>query len=213
MKLTCTFRKLLFRNYTVEPTILMPYLPKASELDLWKGKAWISLVGLIFENTKVSGISVPFFQHFPQVNLRLYVKNGVVVLRELVPKPFLSVFIRLFYREKYLALPLTVSETITSIEYRWRDGGVYNRFGAKTIGNWQTVEESSEEFFFTQRLYGFTPVKQVRIDHTPWRVKKLENGYLEISEGSAFPSPFLEILKHPPDSHWLAEGSEVTLMI
>ena len=71
--LTAEWRKLAIANYSVDPKILTPYLPYKTELDLWNGKCYVSLVGFRFINTKLKGISIPFHRHFEEVNLRFYV--------------------------------------------------------------------------------------------------------------------------------------------
>ena len=40
-------------NYEVDPAILIPYLPKHTELDFFEGKGYVSLIGFMFNNTKV----------------------------------------------------------------------------------------------------------------------------------------------------------------
>ena len=51
------------------------YLPNGVELDFWDGKCLISVVGFMFLNTQLLGISVPFHRNFEEVNLRFYVKK------------------------------------------------------------------------------------------------------------------------------------------
>jgi uncharacterized protein len=62
--LKAQWRNLLMLNYEVDPVILKPYLPPATELDLWQGKALVSMVGFIFLDTSVLGIKWPFLHKF-----------------------------------------------------------------------------------------------------------------------------------------------------
>jgi len=73
--LTAEWRKLAIINYEVNPEILEKYLPNGVELDFWDGKCLISVVGFMFLNTQLLGISVPFHRNFEEVNLRFYVKK------------------------------------------------------------------------------------------------------------------------------------------
>lgn len=73
--LTAQWEYLVMLNYPVPPEILIPYLPKGTELDLFQGKALVSVVGFLFNNTKVFGIRWPFHTNFEEVNLRFYVKR------------------------------------------------------------------------------------------------------------------------------------------
>ncbi|MBA2408144.1 MAG: DUF2071 domain-containing protein, partial [Chitinophagales bacterium] len=68
--LTAEWRKLVIVNYSVDPSILIPYLPFKTELDFWNGKCYVSLVGLRFINTKAKGFYIPFHRDFEEINLR-----------------------------------------------------------------------------------------------------------------------------------------------
>lgn len=73
--LTAEWRKLAIINYEIDPKILEKYLPKGTELDFYDGKCLVSLVGFMFINTKLLGLSIPFYKNFEEVNLRFYVKK------------------------------------------------------------------------------------------------------------------------------------------
>ncbi len=75
--LKAEWRKLAMFNYKVNPDVLNPYLPKGTELDFFEGGCYVSLVGFMFLNTKVLGVSVPFHRDFEEVNLRFYVRKKV----------------------------------------------------------------------------------------------------------------------------------------
>ena len=98
-------------NYEVPPEVLTPRLPRGVELDLWQGRALVSLVGFRFLHTKVKGIVLPWHRDFDEVNLRFYVRRkmpdgwrrGVVFVRELVPRPLIAVVARVCYGEPFLA--------------------------------------------------------------------------------------------------------------
>ncbi len=65
-------------NYEVDAAILKPYTPAGTVLDLWEGKALVSMVGFMFSDTRVLGIKWPGHVNFEEVNLRFYVRyfNG-----------------------------------------------------------------------------------------------------------------------------------------
>jgi hypothetical protein len=56
--LKARWENLIMANYVIDAELLMPFLPKGVELDLYDGKAYVSLVGFIFEHyygyTKIS---------------------------------------------------------------------------------------------------------------------------------------------------------------
>ncbi|MBC7641208.1 MAG: DUF2071 domain-containing protein, partial [Flavobacterium sp.] len=72
--LTAEWNDLVLINYIIDQKILEKYVPKGTELDLWNGKCYISLIGFMFENVNVLGIKIPFHINFEEVNLRFYVK-------------------------------------------------------------------------------------------------------------------------------------------
>ena len=111
--LTAAWRRLVLLNYRFDAAILQPYLPAHTELDLWSGTCYVSLVGFLFQDTKVKGLKIPFHVNFEEINLRFYVrrqeapgtdwKRGVVFVREIVPKPAIAWVANTLYRERYLA--------------------------------------------------------------------------------------------------------------
>ena len=106
--LTAEWRKLAIANYIIDKKILEKYVPIGTEIDLWKGNCYVSVVGFMFVNTKLLGIRIPFHTHFEEVNLRFYVKRfvngkwrrGVVFIKEIVPKPALTFVANTVYDEK-----------------------------------------------------------------------------------------------------------------
>src|SRR6059058_5267812 len=92
--LQAEWRNLLMANYSIDPKILSKYLPCHTEPDEFNGIYYVSLVGFLFKNTKIMGLSIPFHRTFEEVNLRFYVrykegnswKRGVVFIKELVPR-------------------------------------------------------------------------------------------------------------------------------
>src|SRR3954468_20670393 len=111
--LAAEWRYLAMLNYQVDPAILHPHLPRGTELDIWNGRHYISLVGFRFLNTRVLGVPIPFHRNFEEVNLRFYVRRkgpegwrrGVVFIAEIVPRFAIAAVARLFYNENYVALP------------------------------------------------------------------------------------------------------------
>lgn len=112
--LTAEWRNLLMLNYEVSPEVLAPLLPPATELDLWQGKALVSMVGFQFLETRVLGIKWPWHVNFEEVNLRFYVrhfdgqvwKRGTVFVSEIVPRPIITVVANTLYNERYKAMPM-----------------------------------------------------------------------------------------------------------
>lgn len=73
--LKAEWRKLAIINYEINPDLLLQYLPEGTELDFYRGKCYVSLVGFMFLNTRLLGLPIPFHRNFEEVNLRFYVKK------------------------------------------------------------------------------------------------------------------------------------------
>jgi uncharacterized protein YqjF (DUF2071 family) len=67
-------------NYEIDPKIL-PFLPKGVELDLYNGKAYMSLGGLCLRKLRFN-VPILWF-YFEEINLRFYVvrKEGNTLKR------------------------------------------------------------------------------------------------------------------------------------
>lgn len=108
------WKKLVMINYAIDSSILAKYLPSHTQIDRWHGTCFLSLVGFMFQNTKLLGIKVPFHVNFEEVNLRFYVryldgetwKRGVVFIKEIVPKLALSWVANTIFKEHYVTLPM-----------------------------------------------------------------------------------------------------------
>ena len=136
--LKAEWRKLAIANYELDPALLKKYIPSKTELDLWNGTCYVSLVGFMFLNTKLLGLPIPFHRNFEEVNLRFYVrhnhngewKRGVVFIKEIVPKPALTFVANTIYKEHYQTMKMSHSwselEDHRSVEYNWRLNGIHN---------------------------------------------------------------------------------------
>jgi uncharacterized protein len=150
-------------NYEIAPEILLPFVPKGTELDSWNGKTFVSIVGFLFLDTRVMGLPIPFHRNFEEINLRFYVRRraddgwrrGVVFIKEIVPRAAVALAARCLYNENYVALPTgnliqrsTINPSdIESVRYFWRFGPGENfiEFVTRDAPN-HFIEGSEEEF-------------------------------------------------------------------
>ncbi len=120
--LTTHWRNLLVATYSAPQALLAAQLPPAIELDLRDGQAFCSLVGFQFQSTSIFGIPSPFFNDFPEWNLRIYVrrgdKRGVCFVREFVPHRLVAWAGRLAFNEPFETAPVTAAVTIANDEFK-----------------------------------------------------------------------------------------------
>ena len=226
--LTAEWRDLAILNFEVRPALLASRIPPGTELDLFEGRAFISLVGFRFLDTKVCGISVPFHRNFDEVNLRFYVrrqerdtvKRGVVFIQEIVPRRAVAALARWAYHENYRRLPmshqLTREDASLRVEYAWRLAGHWNRLAVSASGEPFEMSEGSLEQFIAEHYWGYCPQPdgatiEYRVAHTPWRIwNAVESDFTGDSE-ALYGCEFSSVLRRPPDSALLAEGSHVAV--
>ncbi len=227
--LTAEWNYLAMLNYEIDASPLIPYVPAGTELDLWNGKHFISVVGFLFEKTRVFGIPIPFHRNFEEVNLRFYVRRkaedgwrrGVVFIKEIVPRAAIAFIARQIYNEPYIALPMANrieagSGSVESVEYSWRFGGRQNSLKLTTRGEAQLLLEGSEAEFITEHYWGYNAqpegsTLEYRVEHPRWRIYDVSDAKLDCDVACLYGEQFREHLNRKPSSAFLAEGSAVTV--
>ncbi|MFN3196547.1 MAG: YqjF family protein [Chlorobiota bacterium] len=226
--LKAEWRKLAIANYAIKKELLEEYIPLGTELDIWDGKCYVSLVGFMFINTKLLGVKIPFHSNFEEVNLRFYVKRlengiwkrGVVFIKEIVPKHALSFIANTVYNENYITLPMKHSwvkkENSLEVRYDWKMSNKWNHIEIKTNGKKLNLEPNSETEFITEHYWGYAKVNNLKtneyeVTHPRWEVYNVEEFTIDIDFGKIYGKKFSFLSNKEPDSVMLAEGSEITV--
>jgi uncharacterized protein YqjF (DUF2071 family) len=225
--LTAEWRYLAMLNYEIDPATLAPFVPAGTELDFWNGKTFVSLVGFLFQNTRVRGIPIPFHRHFEEVNLRFYVRRktedgwrrGVVFIKELVPRRAIAFIARKFYNENYLALPMShqiekFQQEIKSASYFWRFDGRENHLKIVTRGHAQPLPDGSAQEFITEHYWGYATqhdgsTMEYQVEHPRWRIWETQKSEFQCDVANLYGESFYKFLNQFPSSAFLADGSEV----
>lgn len=227
--LTAEWRNLLMANYVIDPAILKPYLPCRTELDTFNDKHYVSLVGFLFANTKVLGLSFPFHRTFEEVNLRFYVrykedgswKRGVVFIKEIVPKHVIAFIANSLYGEKYATHRMKHEWLLNpegfNVAYSWKVGREWNYLKATAEKEASAIIGGSEEEFITEHYWGYTFINQgcsgtYQVQHPRWKVHKVNSYTVRCQTELLYGPQFTEALAQPPSSVFLAEGSPVNVM-
>jgi uncharacterized protein YqjF (DUF2071 family) len=215
-------------NYEVDPSILLPYLPPATELDLHNGKALVSVVGFMFTNTKVLGISWPFHINFEEVNLRLYVKHfdgkawkrGVVFVSEIVPKPIIAFMANTLYHEQYSATKMKHSKGINGneilLEYQWKWNKQWNSMSVNADASLSDISEGSDEQFIFEHYWGYNKYNnkttiEYGVEHVSWQVHTINSWSINCDIAGLYGAAFVPFLSAKPHSVFVARGSEVVI--
>ena len=224
--LTAEWRNLLMANYAIDPAVLAPYLPCYTELDTYNGVHYVSLVGFLFTNTKVSGISFPFHRTFEEVNLRFYVrykengawKRGVVFMKEIVPRRMITFVANTIYKEKYATHPMkhvwqTEKDTL-KVEYHWKVGRDWNYLKAVADKKPTPLVDDSEEAFITEHYWGYTHVHETctgvyEVAHPKWNIHAVMHFDVACNAAALYGPAFAEALSQPARSVFLCDGSPI----
>lgn len=226
--LTAEWRKLAIANYTVDPKVLEKYVPANTELDLWQGNCYVSLVGFMFLNTKLLGFSIPGHRNFEEVNLRFYVryneegkwKRGVVFIKEIVPKPALTAVANTVYREHYETNKMShfwgEDKEQRIVRYTWDNKKVISSFEVVADTLPSKIEPGSEEEFITEHYWGYTKVNdrktyEYEVTHPTWEVYDVKDSSVLLDFGKVYGEDFAFLTGTEPKSVMLAEGSEITV--
>lgn len=225
--LTAKWENLVMVNYEVDPSVLKPYLPKGVELDYYKNKTYVSLVGFMFKDTCLFGIPIPFFGSFEEINLRFYVhrndegkiKKGVVFINETVPYKVVAKLANKLYKEHYIAIPTKNKIQINTdkeIKYEWEKNKKWNSIFIKSGVNKYVIEPFSIEEFIFERYYGFTKMNQNEtqeygIHHPKWETNIIKELNINCDFKEMYGNDFGHLTNKTPDSIILAEGSKVAV--
>ncbi len=226
--LYATWEYLVMLNYEVDPAIFKSHLPPYTEIDYYKGKALVSVVGFLFNNTRVIKIRWPGHVNFEEVNLRYYVKRfdenkwkrGVAFISEIVPKYIIAGLANSLYNEHY-----SVAEMKHKIEIR--PDGIYTEYTWKQAGNdWnkiavtgspvlQNIAEGSEEEFIFEHYFGYNKLNasttiEYSLNHPVWQVYPVTDFTLDCDIEKLYGKSFVPFIQHQkPHSVFLARGSDV----
>jgi uncharacterized protein YqjF (DUF2071 family) len=223
--LDAQWRKLVMINYAVDSEILKPYLPFNTELDIWEGICYVSLIGFMFVDTKMLKLRIPFHVNFEEINLRFYVKHkategykrGVVFIKEIVPRPALSIVANLLYNENYETLKTrhewTEKGDTLTVQYGWKKGE-WNTITTVTNKTPVDIAPDSEEEFITEHFWGYTKISdtvtsEYEVAHPRWQIYPVISYDVSVDFKKVYGTNFAFLQGQEPVSVYLAEGSEI----
>ena len=215
-------------NYRVPPELVLPFVPPGTQLDLWNGAAFVSVVGLLFLNTRMLGVSIPLHRTFEEVNLRCYVRRelagetrrAVTFIREIVPRRAIALTARAIYNEPYRALPMrrhirsTPDETV--VGYEWKGAFGWTGVHLSVTGAPESIRAGSEQEFIAEHAWGYTRQRdggtvEYEVRHPRWKIWSARTARLAGTTNDVYPPDLARALRGEPDSAFLADGSHVTV--
>ncbi len=226
--LTARWQNLFMANYEVSPALLERFVPAETELDLFQGRALVSLVAFQFMQTRVKGFKIPWHVNFPEINLRFYLKRshegelrrGVAFIREIVPRHAITLVANLLFNENYATRKMSqrvrVADDTLKAEYTFVERGRTQTISAVTGIHPQNLKAGSLEDFITEHYYGYTGGKgqrtiEYRVEHPSWRTFALQDYRIDLDFGAVYGEAWSRITGMKPHSVLMAEGSDVNL--
>jgi uncharacterized protein YqjF (DUF2071 family) len=230
--LTAEWRHLAMLNFEIDPQVLSPLVPAGTELDCWQGRTFVTIVGFMFLNTRVFGAAIPYHRDFEEVNLRFYVRRmardgwrrAVVFVKEIVPRIAVALTARALYGENYVAFPMEhriegeigCAAGTQTVSYSWWFRGRENRMTLSADGDAGEAPAGSDVEFITEHFWGYARRRggrttEYRVEHPRWQVRAAKGSQLDCDVAALYGGQFVEFLKMPPASAFLADGSKVTV--
>ncbi|MFT5904552.1 MAG: hypothetical protein ACI9E1_000136 [Cryomorphaceae bacterium] len=220
------WRNLMMANYEVDEKFLDSYIPSGCELDLYKGRALVSVVAFEFSDTSLCGIPMPFYRNFPEINLRIYVKRivagewrrGVVFIKEIIPHRFPAWIARTVFRENFHVMPVSIEMTDHHINYNWGEGNVLAGKLGNELKDWQ---EGTEEKFIGDNFWAFKKVDEqktleFKVTHQPWKMRFVKDIEVSFDFATLYGKEFATAIEEnggKPTSVFYVDGSQVEVTI
>lgn len=228
--LSARWEYLAMINYVVDESVLRPYVPPYTELDRFEGKLLVSLVGFLFNDTRVFGLRWPMHTNFEEVNLRFYLrhfdggtwKRGVGFVSEIVPSPVIAGIANSLYNERYsvarMRHNISVNQEQLDVAYRWQKfGKKWNSIHLTADLSERDIVAGSAEEFILEHYFGYNgrdarTTISYAVEHPRWKVFPVNDYEVNCDVASLYGRefvPFIEGVR--PHSVMLARGSEVVV--
>jgi uncharacterized protein YqjF (DUF2071 family) len=222
--LTAEWHHLLGVTYPADEAQLAKHLPRGAQIDELEGSPRVSLVAFGFRHTRVRGLAIPGHITFPEINLRFYVRlhgeRGVVFIRELVPRPAISLVAKLVYNEPYRTVRMehVVTDARDALHVR-------HRFGPRRSSLLEAIasqtgrvpEPGSAEHWLTHHDLGVGRTRDgrarsYRVEHELWALHEILTLNMDVDFGSLYGREWAHLSDAEPSHVTLANGSPVRVL-
>ncbi len=226
--LKANWENIIMVNYEIDHNILLPFLPKGVTLDLFEGKAYVSLVGFMFKKTKLFNVPIPKLGTFEEINLRFYVtrtedntiKRGVVFINETIPYKIVAWMANKLYKEHYTVVPTKhniIKDFISQkIKFEWLLDKKWNSIYVENELASHKMKLDSLENFIYEHYYGYTKTgehktEEYRLQHPSWNIHDVINYKIDCDFKAMYGNSFSVLNDTKPTAVFIAEGSSVAI--
>lgn len=221
--LSARWSNLILITYAFDPAVLDPLLPPGCVADVVDGRAFASIVAFDFLDTRVLGVRWPGFVNFPEVNLRIYVRDehgrrGVSFVREFVPQRFVAWMARTLYGEPYRSVSMRSSVSLgdgtIDVQHAFELGG--REQSIRAVGRTPAIASAAGgvEDFFKEHDCGFGRTRRgkrltYRVAHDPWAIYPVERFEIRCDFERAYGPRWAFLADATPHHVMLARGGPV----
>lgn len=158
-------------------------------------------------------------------------RRGVVFVRELVPKPAIAAVARLAYGEAYRSTRMWHGRSLEGqavddaalvqqgerLHYGWKTDGGDIEVAATVAGPAEPLPPGSHAEFIAEHYWGYARQRdggtvEYEVTHPPWRVHPVHQVEVQGDLGWEYGEALAAPLRRPPDSAFLAVGSEIAVL-
>lgn len=181
---TQTWTDLLFAHWPVAASAMRPHIPRAFELDLFDGSAWISVVPFCMSNVSLRSVpALPWLSAFAELNVRTYVhvdnKPGVFFFSLDAERLPAVVAARALLNLPYHFAKMQIrreGETITYTNRRVADSSIALAATYAPDGPACAPAPGSRDHFLTERYCLYAARRngspyRLEIHHPPWALQ------------------------------------------
>jgi len=228
------FTELVALNFSVDPSILEPRLPKGVELHFYGNETYVSLVAMMLRNVRVYNVPITIAKMVGEFNLRFYVrrkvgenqyKNGSCFIKDYVSswaaswaleKLFKAEFGRIRMKWAHARFDGDEEGRPPSADYRWQvDGDRWNRIRvlarervAKTGRDTKVGFILNHSFIYSKRG---NKTLEYPVTRPAWSIWNAGQANFTCDVERLFGPEFVKPLAKRPASVFVANGSEVVV--
>ena len=218
---------LLVASYRVDPAILEKHRPPGTELDIYEGNHYVSIVAFEFKKTKICGIPMPLYLNFAEINLRFHVqrkvdgewRRGVVFVKEIVPCRIPAIIARYVFGGNFHVHPLKCknpqNQTRTQISYIWDHQGQSQEMITEIGPELNVPEPGSLNEHIIDHYWAYRDFSrgekhisgEFHVTHRPWKVQPCPDADIQIDIARVYGREWAEAMELTPDNVFYADGS------
>lgn len=224
--LTADWRRLISANYVVSPEIMWKHVPEGTELELFNGQCFVSLVAFRYSDTRLLSVRVPFHTMFEEINLRFYVRrkiapnqwrSEVAFTRLFFPKRALTMVAKQIYKENYQTFKMkhfwSEVDDKLKVSYALKKDS-WHSFDVTSEKEPEKIKPDSYEDFFSKQFWGTSQIDSksctiYEIEHPEWHTHRVIDWNVSFDFGEVFGPEFKHLSGEKPHSVHLFDGSEV----